>query len=105
MKSHTIREGKKQRKYKFDSGVIVKTKFFDEKEYVIIIGNQDDVVVVLKDQINEDFCLEVLPVNSIYKSGKMNDMQFRDLLMKIKEGYKGLISRERMNLLKKKYDL
>lgn len=105
LKSHTTREGKKQRKYKFDSGVIVKTKFFDEKEYVIIIGNQDDVVVVLKDQINEDFCLEVLPVNSIYKSGKMNDMQFRDLLMKIKEGYKGLISRERMNLLKKKYDL
>lgn len=104
MKSHT-KKSEKVKRLGIDSGDIVEDKSFDKKKYIVVIGNQDDIVVVNSDCIETgDFTMSVVFPGEVKKVGRASNNVLRIILDNVQNNIIGLINKERFNKLVKKYE-
>ncbi len=104
LKSNTSKKPKEKR-YGIDTGDIVTSRLKDNSTYIVVVGNQDDIVVVDKScTLNGDYRLSTLSLWESCKIGKTDNNTIRMILEKVKNSTYGWINAERINKLMKKYD-
>lgn len=103
----SIKEAKTSKKkvYKLDTGVIVKEKMATEAEYFVVVGNQDDIVVLSLDDIADGrYKLLIMRPSEVKRSAFASTDMILEVLGNIREEARGIVSQERIYKLIKKYE-